>query len=132
MRLIRDKASGERQCVESVDGYDMDLFDDLGDIPEGVDPMLATIDETGAIVEDLSSLWAALRARRDGLLYVTDGTQAVDRPEDYRAAWATYREALRDLPDAGDDPRAIEWPPAPDVDELARMQAAFARAAGPA
>jgi hypothetical protein len=132
MRLIRDKASGEMQCVASIDGYDMDLFDDLGEVPEGVDPMLARVDDVGAIVEDLAPLWAALRARRDALLYVTDGTQATDRPDEYRAAWAAYRAALRDLPDVAGDPREAVWPTPPDVDELARMQAAFARAAGPA
>ncbi|TXC64977.1 hypothetical protein FRZ32_08340 [Sphingosinicella ginsenosidimutans] len=92
--------------------------------------MLARVDDEGAIVEDLALLWTALRARRDGLLYVTDGTQAMDRPEEYRAAWASYRQALRDLPDEGGDPRAIDWPVPPDVDELARMQAGFSSAAG--
>lgn len=56
-----------------------------------------------------------LRHVRDLLMGLTDYTQAADSPlaEEQRAAWATYRQALRDLPAAysGDGP--IPWPVAP-------------------
>ena len=58
---------------------------------------------------------AYLRHVRDLLMSVTDWTQANDSPltEAQRAAWATYRQALRDLPSvySGDGP--IPWPVAP-------------------
>lgn len=58
---------------------------------------------------------AYLRHVRDLLIGLTDWTQAADAPlaEEQRAAWATYRRALRDLPAAysGDGP--IPWPKVP-------------------
>ena len=55
------------------------------------------------------------RAIRDKLLTLSDWTQAGDSPlsEEQRAAWAVYRQALRDLPSvyAGEGP--IPWPVAP-------------------
>lgn len=58
---------------------------------------------------------AYLRHVRDALVGLTDWTQAADSPltAEQRAAWATYRQALRDLPAAysGDGP--ITWPVAP-------------------
>ena len=40
-----------------------------------------------------------MRARRDALLAASDWTQTVDDPTGNAAAWATYRQALRDAPD---------------------------------
>jgi len=42
-----------------------------------------------------------IRLWRDGELARTDWTQVADAPVD-AAAWATYRQALRDLPDTID------------------------------
>jgi hypothetical protein len=53
-----------------------------------------------------------LRYWRDAELARTDWTQVADAPVD-QAAWATYRQALRDLPASNKDPRAIELPVAP-------------------
>jgi hypothetical protein len=53
-----------------------------------------------------------LRHWRDTELARTDWTQVADAPVD-KAAWATYRQALRDLPASNKDPRAIELPVAP-------------------
>lgn len=44
------------------------------------------------------------RIHRDGLLAASDWTQLPDVELDNRAAWADYRQQLRDLPD---DPA---WP----------------------
>jgi len=56
-----------------------------------------------------------LRSVRSKLLSMTDYTQLQDSPlnDEQRAAWATYRQALRDLPQVygGDGP--IPWPTAP-------------------
>lgn len=53
-----------------------------------------------------------MRYWRDCELARTDWTQVKDAPVD-QAAWATYRQALRDLPASNLDPRAIELPVAP-------------------
>jgi len=42
-----------------------------------------------------------VRLWRDGILARTDWTQVADAPVD-ASAWATYRQALRDLPDTID------------------------------
>ena len=55
---------------------------------------------------------ARLRYWRDGELSRTDWTQVADAPVD-QAAWATYRQALRDLPASTADPREIDLPVAP-------------------
>jgi len=55
---------------------------------------------------------ARLRYWRDGELARTDWTQVADAPVD-QAAWATYRQALRDLPASNSDPRKITLPVVP-------------------
>jgi hypothetical protein len=55
---------------------------------------------------------ARMRYWRDGELTRTDWTQVADAPVD-QAAWATYRQALRDLPASNANPRLIELPVAP-------------------
>ena len=54
----------------------------------------------------------ALRSQRDELLAQSDWTQVADAPVD-AAAWATYRQALRDLPANTTDPRNPTWPTKP-------------------
>ena len=58
---------------------------------------------------------ARLRYWRDTELTRTDWTQITDSTAD-KAAWATYRQALRDLPASNTDPRKIELPSAPSGD----------------
>jgi hypothetical protein len=53
-----------------------------------------------------------MRHWRDGELARTDWTQVADAPVD-QAAWAMYRQALRDLPASNADPRKIDLPVAP-------------------
>ncbi len=62
------------------------------------------------------SAMAQIRSQRDGLLTQTDGTQAVDNPSPKKAEWATYRQALRDLPATiTGDPRTFSnWPRNPN------------------
>jgi hypothetical protein len=55
---------------------------------------------------------ARLRHWRNVELARTDWTQVSDAPVD-KAAWATYRQALRDLPSSNADPRQIELPAQP-------------------
>jgi hypothetical protein len=55
---------------------------------------------------------ARMRYWRDTELTRTDWTQVADAPVD-KEAWATYRQALRDLPASNANPRLIELPVAP-------------------
>jgi hypothetical protein len=55
---------------------------------------------------------ANVRAERDGLLAQSDWTQVADAPVD-STAWATYRQALRDVTDQASFPYDINWPTQP-------------------
>ena len=57
--------------------------------------------------------WNRLRNERTELLEKSDWTQVADAPVD-AAAWATYRQALRDLPANTTDPRNPTWPTKPE------------------
>lgn len=53
-----------------------------------------------------------MREKRNKLLAESDWTQVADAPVD-KAAWATYRQALRDIPSSADFPWDTNWPDAP-------------------
>ena len=53
-----------------------------------------------------------VRQARDKLLAMSDWTQAPDSPVD-QAAWAAYRQALRDIPQQAGFPRDVAWPEKP-------------------
>ena len=55
---------------------------------------------------------ASIRTERKRLLTDSDWTQVEDAPVD-KAAWAAYRQALRDIPDQPGFPFTIIWPEAP-------------------
>lgn len=61
-------------------------------------------------------LFANIRGKRMTLLAACDWTQITDSPlsHEQRAAWATYRQALRDLPATCDLSDPV-WPDAPEV-----------------
>ena len=52
------------------------------------------------------------RQQRNKLLVASDWTQVADAPVD-QAAWAVYRQALRDLPAKTADFPNVTWPVAP-------------------
>ena len=55
---------------------------------------------------------AAVRADRNARLAATDWTQIADSTAD-KAAWATYRQALRDVPSQVGFPQSVTWPQEP-------------------
>lgn len=57
--------------------------------------------------DDPEVLTARMRIHRDRLLAASDWTQTADAPVD-QAAWAAYRQALRDFP--------ATWTPGPEAD----------------
>jgi hypothetical protein len=52
------------------------------------------------------------RKTRNEKLAASDWTQVADTPVD-QAAWAAYRQALRDITSQDDFPWTIEWPESP-------------------
>jgi hypothetical protein len=56
--------------------------------------------------------WEQIKLWRNAELARTDWTQVADAPID-KAAWATYRQSLRDLPAVGGSADAVELPVAP-------------------
>lgn len=54
------------------------------------------------------------RLYRNVLLRDSDWTQAADIPDTIKGAWATYRQALRDVPQQSGFPDNIEWPVPPN------------------
>lgn len=53
--------------------------------------------------------WVLFRDLRNTRLSASDWTQVPDAPVD-QTAWATYRQALRDLPATTEDPANPVWP----------------------
>jgi hypothetical protein len=56
---------------------------------------------------------AEVRTERDAKLTESDWTQVADAPVD-QAAWATYRQALRDIPSQAGFPNEVTWPTEPE------------------
>lgn len=54
-----------------------------------------------------------VRAERDRLLAASDWTQVADAPVD-QAAWASYRQGLRDIPQQAGFPENVVWPISPE------------------
>jgi hypothetical protein len=57
----------------------------------------------------LAELAKAVRATRNQMLKDSDWTQVADAPVD-KAAWATYRQALRDVTAQPGFPKEVTWP----------------------
>jgi len=60
-----------------------------------------------------AQLWEQIRSQRNALMAASDYTQMPDYNASNKAAWATYRQALRDLPQTQTDPANITWPTKP-------------------
>ena len=62
---------------------------------------------------DIEQQFDYVRAVRNAELAATDWTQVSDSQAN-KAAWATYRQALRDLPAQNKDPKKIKFPTRPE------------------
>ena len=92
----------------------------LADAPENVPVNIGDTYADGVFYRDgqrVDTLFA--RAIRDGMLQACDYRMMPDFPcsEAARAAWAAYRQALRDVPQQEGFPETIEWPQAPDGED---------------
>lgn len=88
------------------------------DLPEGWTPPAGC---TAVPESELPAGWvreperhdmAAVRRERNERLTASDWTQVADAPVD-QVAWATYRQALRDLPSTYSGEGPIPWPQEP-------------------
>lgn len=75
-----------------------------------------TADELAPFVAEREQelLWEPVKTARNILLAESDWTQAADSPlsDAAKAAWADYRQALRDIPQDFDAPDDVVWPEA--------------------
>lgn len=121
--IFNPQTGAIRDCVEVFDANDAPLQAQSGEdwIEATSDPNRHMI-VNGAIVDrpqaeidayEIDQAWGALRGKRNALLKACDWTQVPDAPVG-QAAWATYRQALRDLPANTTDPREVVWPEPPD------------------
>jgi len=92
----------------TLDGNEYTGLTWLDDTPK---PTKKTLDDAWPDVERALA-WKAIRAQRDRRLAASDWTQVADAPVD-GAAWATYRQELRDLPQNYILPDDVEWPEEP-------------------
>lgn len=75
----------------------------------------------GEIQAAKDSAMAQIRYQRNQLLKDCDWTQIADCTAD-KTAWATYRQALRDLPSTITEPRTFaDWPHNPDYVPMAQL-----------
>jgi hypothetical protein len=63
--------------------------------------------------ENNSSFAIEAKTKRYRLLYETDWTQMPDVTLANKSAWATYRQALRDITAQAGYPAQINWPTPP-------------------
>lgn len=77
-----------------------------------VDGEIVDVPEADVIASRNAYAWQMLRNMRNEALQACDWTQAPDAPVD-KAAWATYRQQLRDLPNNTVDPANPVWPQPP-------------------
>lgn len=65
--------------------------------------------------DEMKYAWDEMRRKRAQLLAESDWTQFADvkLDADKKDAWATYRQALRDLPNQTPDPTNVVWPSPP-------------------
>ena len=88
-----------------------ETYESLEWLDESPKPSKATLDAAWPAVREALA-WRAVRVERDRLLAACDWTQVADAPVD-AAAWAAYRQALRDVPQDYATPDAVVWPTIP-------------------
>ena len=83
-----------------------------------VNGILVPLTDKEIELRNIAAAWQALKTERNLALQASDWTQVPDAPVD-QAAWAAYRQALRDLPSSTTDPRNPVWPEPPTSDKIA-------------
>lgn len=76
-----------------------------------IDAKTGEVTEVQDVAEPLTS--TQCKDYRNQLLEMSDWTQVADAPVD-KAAWAIYRQALRDVPKQEGFPENVIWPERPE------------------
>ena len=101
-----------RQGVEQLDGKWYTKYV-LGPIFTDNEDATAAEQEAAYNAQKDAAQAESVRNKRTQLLKDSDWTQVADAPVD-QAAWATYRQALRDVPTQAGFPWDIQWPTKPE------------------
>lgn len=123
-----DAGGGDKLVTARIDFGDGPELVEYGLKPgdqEGLAPAIRAKVEAGEIAGQahdaaawaarIAPTWDTLRGERDRRLAASDWAALPDVPllDSDRAAVATYRQALRDLPDTYPDASAVVWPVKP-------------------
>ena len=100
-----------RSGVEEIEGKWYTRYV-LGPVFTDTEDATAAEQEAAYRAQKDAEQWSAVRADRNKRLADCDWTQLADASVD-NLAWAVYRQALRDLPQANPDPFNIVWPTSP-------------------
>lgn len=107
----------QRQGVEQINGkwYTKYVLGPVFTDTTAEDGIVTTAAEHEAAYKAMKDAEQAksVRATRGEKLKDSDWTQVADAPVD-QAAWATYRQALRDLTAQAGFPWTVEWPTQPE------------------
>jgi hypothetical protein len=106
---LLNETEAEENCAEGQ-SYILGTYD--GNTTRIVDGQPTPIPQEEIEQAEIARAWENLRTIRDVKLSRCDWTQVPDAPVDH-AAWAVYRQQLRDLPDNTEDPRNPVWPTPP-------------------
>lgn len=91
----------------------------LEDVDDNGQPIYKFFGITEAQAEQLKTdvKWSEVREKRDSLIAETDWTQTGDAPipDDKKAEFAAYRQALRDIPQTYSNPDDVVWPVKPTL-----------------
>jgi hypothetical protein len=91
----------------------MEYFEVITDAQTGVVTHRPyTAEEIAALTPTTEQLATEARLKRTHLLAASDWTQVADAPVN-QGVWATYRQALRDVPSQAGFPHSVAWPTAP-------------------
>lgn len=101
----------QRNGVEQIEGKWYTKYI-LGPIFTDTAEATAAQQETAYKAQKDAEFAKNARDTRDRLLSETDWTQVADAPVN-KAAWAAYRQALRDIPQQSGFPTSIDWPVKP-------------------
>ena len=110
MNITNAQFTATGSITALVDGVQMSIPADAGNrhyaamLEQGITP--APYVEPAPTAEQV-------RAERDRLLAESDWTQITDAPVD-QAAWAVYRQELRDVPQQAGFPHDVVWPTEPE------------------
>ena len=96
-----------------VNTIEVDSLDFMPNLVEATEGGIGWSYVNGVFIAPIITFTAEeIRASRDSKLAQSDWTQVLDAPVD-QAAWAAYRQALRDIPDQAGFPNEVNWPTEP-------------------